>query len=111
MHSDITLFGLVDGWPSKYKMAAIMRNAGLRPNVGNYSVRLADDEDFTFQEYGGDLGDPFIDAGASNFDTMLQDAGRVSAALAAAGIRHSFELYNDLDELVGDLHHEWPQDI
>jgi len=42
---------------------------------------------------------------------MLDDAGRFSSALTSAGIRHRLELYSgDSDELVGYLHHDWPQE-
>jgi hypothetical protein len=41
---------------------------------------------------------------------MREDGRRVSAALAAGGIRHRFELYNNSDELVGYLHPRWPRE-
>lgn len=61
------------------------------------------------QEYGGDFGAPCFDADADTLARMLDDSRRVSAALTAEDIRHRFELYNDGDELVGYLHHNWPQ--
>jgi hypothetical protein len=87
-----------------------MEAAGFSVCVGRYSIRLQDCEHFVFQEYGGDLGDPQFDADASTLDRMLDDGGRVSAALASADIRHRFELYNERDEIVGYLHHRWPQE-
>jgi hypothetical protein len=61
-----------------------------------------------FQEYGGDLGDPAVDASADTVDDMIREGRIVSDALSRAGIRHRFEIYNDCDELTGYLHHQWP---
>ena len=66
-------------------------------------------EHFVLQEYGGDFGDPSFDADAESLTVMLNDARRVSSALTAAEVRHRFELYKDGNELVGYLHHRWPQ--
>ncbi len=108
MHTDVHIAGQVSPWPSKSKMARILTNAGLKIRVGRYSIRIQSCEDFTFQEYGGDLGDPSIDAGADTLEAMLRDGGLVSGALAAANVRHRFEIYDDNDEMVGYLHHDWP---
>jgi hypothetical protein len=51
---------------------------------------------------------PVINAGASELDTTLRDAGCVSAALAEANVRHRFFNYDEANELVGYIHHEWP---
>ncbi len=110
MDTDIYLYGQIDDWPRKTEMARLMESAGFSVDVGRYSIRLQDCEHFVFQEYGGDLGDPQLDADASSLEKMLDDAGRVSTALASAGIRHRFELYNDSDEMVGYLHHRWPKE-
>ncbi|NES82316.1 MAG: hypothetical protein F6K10_13440 [Moorea sp. SIO2B7] len=109
MDTDVRLAGQIDGWPNKNKMAALLRAAGLEVTVGTYSISINDCEHFVLQEYGGDLGDPCFDADAESLDVMLYDARRVSAALAAANIRHRFELYSDDNELVGYLHHQWAQ--
>ena len=71
-------------------MVQIMVNAGLSNTEGRYSIRIKDCEHFGFQEYGGDLGDPVIEADASSLEKMLDDAGRVSAGLTAAKVRHRF---------------------
>ncbi|GAA4467204.1 hypothetical protein [Novipirellula rosea] len=110
MDTDIRLSGQIDDWPSKTEMARLMESAGFSVYVGRYSIRLQDCEHFVFQEYGGDLGDPQFDADASSLEKMLDDGGRVSAALASADVRHRFELYNDSDEMVGYLHHRWPKE-
>ncbi len=102
------LAGELAAWPSKEGMAAILRAAGHAVTVGQYSVRVEGHCRFKFQEYGGDLGDPVIDADAGNVAEMLLTAGLVSDALARAGIVHRFEVYDDNDELAGYLHHGWP---
>jgi len=94
------LYGDVD-WPKpKERMAEILRAGGLDVYVGQYSVRVNDCSYFVFQEYGGDLGDPCITADAETVDEMITDAKKISAALAAAGIRHSFEIYDHEGDLV-----------
>ena len=107
MDTSVDICGELDAWPSKYQLARILRKAGLTVCVGSYSVRIEDYSHFVFQDYGGDLGSPQIDADADSLDEMLSEAKSVSEALAAAGIRHRFEIYDDSDEMVGYLHHEW----
>jgi len=109
MHIDIRLAGQIDSWPTKSAMASLLRAAGLNVTVGTYSIRIDDCEHFVLQEYGGDLGDPCFDADADTLAVMLHDSRRVSVALATANVRHRFELYDGKDELVGYLHHDWPQ--
>jgi hypothetical protein len=99
--------GEVVDWPSKARMAEILRASGLAITVGTYSIRINDCEHFVFQEYGGDLGEPAIDADAESLEQMLIDAGRVSQALAAADVRHRFAIYDEADEMVRYLHHRW----
>jgi hypothetical protein len=89
-------------------MAAILRDAGLQVYVGRYSIRIEDCSHFVFQEYGGDLGDPSIDADADTADDMIREGKLVSDALAKAGLVHRFEIYDHRPEMVGYLHHGWP---
>jgi hypothetical protein len=89
-------------------MATILRAAGLRVHVGRYSIRIEDCGRFVFQQYGGDLGDPVIDAAADTVSDMLRDGQMVSDALSRSGIRHRFEIYDDGDSLVGYFHHLCP---
>lgn len=96
-------------WPTKERMGEILRGAGLRVTVGKYSVRIDDCSHFVFQEYGGDLGEPVIDAGADSAAELLRDAERVSAALTGAGVVHRFEVYDEHDTLAGYFHHGWPE--
>ncbi|MBT5018250.1 hypothetical protein OAF98_05130 [Planctomicrobium sp.] len=107
MYEDIFLTGQLDPWPRKTEMVQLLQAAGFSIDVGRYSIRINDCEHFVFQEYGGDLGEPQIDADASSLEKMLVDAGRVSTALISADIRHRFELYDELNEMVGYLHHKW----
>jgi hypothetical protein len=90
-------------------MAALLQAAGLAVTVGRYSIRVHGRCNFNFQEYGGDLSDPVIDADAESLPDLLATAQLVSRALAQAGIVHRFELYDDDDDdLSGYLHYGWP---
>ena len=89
-------------------MAAILRGAGLRVYVGRCSVRVEDCSYYVFQEYGGDLGDPSIDADTDTVEELTREGRLVSEALARAGVRHRFGIYDDQGKLSGYLHHEWP---
>ena len=100
--------GELDRWPSKRQMASLLRKAGFQVLVGSYSIRLQDCEHFCFQEYGGDLDDPQIDADASSAEELIRDTTRVSIAVLANHIRHRVEIYDDNDHLIDYLHHEWP---
>jgi len=94
------LCGDVD-WPKpKERMDEILRATGLNVYVGKYSVRIDDCSHFVFQEYGGDLGDPTIDADADSAEEMINDAKKVSEALANANVNHSFEIYDQDENLV-----------
>lgn len=101
--------GQLDSWPTKERMARMHRAVGLRVQVGPYSVRVEDCSLFVFQGYGGDLGDPTVDADADDVDDLMREGRLVSDALARAGLRHRFEVYDDNNELSGYLHHEWPR--
>jgi len=104
------LYGELSEWPSKEHLASILRAAKLSVTVGRYSIRLPDLPHFVFREYGGDLGDPVIDANAASPDALTWEARRVSEALARFDIRHRFELYDERDQMFLYLHHRWPAD-
>ena len=89
-------------------MATMLGDAGLRVQVGRYSIRVQDCWHFVFQEYGGDLGDPTVDADAETVEDMIREGRLVSEALACGGVRHRFEIYDDRNVLSGYLHYEWP---
>jgi hypothetical protein len=95
--------------PSMQRMASILREAGLQIHVGRYSIRVEDCSHFIFQDYGGDLGDPVIDADADTIDELIRDATLVSGALSKAAIKHRFEVYRHAsDEMVAYFHYDWP---
>ena len=108
MNNSVFICGELAKWPSKYKLAKILRTGGLKVNVGSYSIRIKELPNFVFQEYGRDLGKPHIEADAESLEIMLDEAGIVSKLLANAGIKHRFEIYNDTNNMVGYLHHKWP---
>jgi hypothetical protein len=109
MSSTIRLCGELAPWPSRDALAELLRAAGLQVTVGQHSLRVADCAHFVFQDFGRPDGDPTVDADAPDLNAMLQDAGRVSTALAKPGIRHRFELYDEAGQLVAYLHHGWPR--
>jgi hypothetical protein len=102
------LYGELKRWPTKRRMAGLFRNAGLNVSVGRYSIRIEDFDDFAIEEYGGDLGEPQFVADCHSLPKLMEQAGKVSAALANAEIRHRFEIYNVSKQLVAYLHHDWP---
>lgn len=91
------------------RLAEILREAGLTVIVGQYSLRLRECSHFSFQEYGGDLGAPRIEADAESTSDMLRDAERVSHALSQAETVHRFEVYDEQETLAGYFHHGWPK--
>ena len=103
-----TVAGQLLPWPSQDQMAQVLRAAGLSVYVGHCSIRVEDCEHFSFEQFGGDLGDPCIGADAETTERMVQDARLVSNALAAAGIRHRFEVYDGDNNLAAYVHYEWP---
>ncbi len=108
MDTSAHIAGQLTEWPSKERMANILRDAGLQVYVGDYSIGVKDCSHFVFQEYGGDFGNPTIDADAKSAEDMLREGKLVSDALAKARIRHRFEIYAQGDEMVGYLHYNWP---
>lgn len=110
MDNSVTIAGELAEWPDKMELASILRAGGLNVTVGRYSIRVNDISHFVFQEYGGDFGDPQIDAEADSLEIMLREGGMVSKVLAGAGIKHRFEIYDTEDNLVEYLHHDWPNE-
>lgn len=104
------LYGELAAWPDMERMVTILQAAGLRLQVGKFSIRIKDLLDFTFQEYGGDLGAPRIDADAEDVKTLAAEAKRLSEIFAAAGLVHRFEIYEDgRKEMSHYFHHGWPR--
>ena len=92
------------------EMASLLRSGGVAVTEGRYSLRLTDFDHFVLQQYGGDIGDPHIDFEHYSLDEMLRDAGRISTIFTNADLRHRFEIYNDSEEMIGYLHHDWPDE-
>jgi hypothetical protein len=104
------LCGELAQWPDKESMASLLQSAGIRMTVGQYSIRLIDFSHFIFQTYGGDLGDPQIEASADDVETLAAEAKRISDIFAKAGLAHRFEIYQDgKDEMAHYFHHGWPR--
>ena len=101
------LSGQCSPWPKKAALIKLLRDCGLRTGEGKYSVQIEDCEHFVFQYLGGDI-EPTIDADAENPERLFRDASLVSAALAAAGVKHRFEVYDSDDKLVNYIHFNWP---
>ena len=95
-------------WPDKQRMGEILRSAGLSVTVGRYSIRIDACSHFVFEHLGGDLGEPTVAADADSLEKMKSDCSLVSGALARAGVKHRFELYDASNQMVGYLHHDWP---
>ena len=102
------LYGELSPWPTKERLAEILEQANLKVAVGRYAIRVEGCSHFVFEEYGGDLGPPRIDADADSAEELERDAARVSAALGRAGVRHRFELYDARRFLCGYFHYDWP---
>ena len=100
--------GELQAWPTREPMATVLREANLRVKVGRYSVRVENCSHFVFEHFGGDLGNPCINADAASVADLVREASLVSAALAQAELVHRFELYDDQGAMVGYLHHQWP---
>jgi hypothetical protein len=108
MDQSAYIAGELAQWPKKRQLASLLREAGLQVQVGDYSIRVLNCSHFVFQHYGGDLGDPQIEADADTVAELTRDAKLVSDALAAHGIRHRFEIYVQGGSLAGYLHYDWP---
>jgi hypothetical protein len=102
------VIGELRHWPTKERMAEILKQSGLTPVIGRYSVRIEDFSHFVFQQYGPELSPPAIDADAASEEDMLRETKQVSEALSRASISHRFEVYGANNELIGYFHHQWP---
>ncbi|MEZ6191863.1 MAG: hypothetical protein R3C45_11325 [Phycisphaerales bacterium] len=98
----------LEHWPSKKQMASLLQRSGLTITVGRYSIRLNDFSHFVIQEYGGDLGDPQIEADADSVEQLMRECEVVSQIFSNARIRHRFEVYDSENEMAGYLHYDWP---
>jgi hypothetical protein len=103
------LCGELSPWPTKERLAEVLRAANIECSIGRYSVRLIGCGHFSFECYGGDICDPRMNVDAETPEELNTHALRVSTALAAAGITHRFELYNSADRMFAYLSHNWPE--
>ena len=110
MNEGAYIAGEIEDWPSRERMACLLRAAGLTVRVGRYSVRVQGCAHFSFEEYGGDFGLPVVAADADSAEELVRHARLVSEALGRAGVRHRFEVYDGRGKLADYLHHEWPCD-
>ena len=109
--NEAILFGELDPWPPKDDLAAVLSKGGLRVQSGRYSLRLEDCHHFLIQRMGDDLASPQIEATAPSADELARDARRVSEALAAAQIKHRFEIYGPNEMLEAYIHFRWPNRV
>jgi len=91
-------------------MGQILRDAGLRVDVRKYSVRVEEDANISFEHYGGDLGEPSVEAFADSKADVLRDVEKVSTALACAGVVHRFTVYDEGETAIAYFHHQLPRD-
>jgi len=94
-------------WPTKQKMARLLEDAGLKPIVGKYSVRVGDCESWSFESFGFD--NQSIAADAETLEQAIDDTNLISKALGAADVR--FEVYScavSASEMLHYAHHRWP---
>jgi hypothetical protein len=98
------LSGELRPWPPKGRLAAILRDAGFQVTATKFAIRLDDLSHFSFQDYGGYLAEPRLEAEAADAETLLKEATRVSEALAKAGIVHQFEIHQETGEMKHSLH-------
>ncbi|QWP75075.1 hypothetical protein J5226_15695 [Lysobacter sp. K5869] len=107
----LALSGECAPWPSKDELVRLLVDGGLHVSEGEYSVRVEGDSNFVFRQCCGDCGDkPSIDADSNNRETLMRDSMAVSSALAAARIKHRFEIYDSDDNFVAYLHYNWPDE-
>ncbi|MEH6417069.1 hypothetical protein [Pseudomonas sp. CGJS7] len=103
--------GYCDPWPSKQDMRRLLSAHGLEVTEGDYALNVwIEGRRFRFQLYGGDIGEPEVEADDHDWRRLLADAEHVSAALTAAGLSHRFEVWEKGDgNEVGSVHHRMPE--
>lgn len=104
------VYAYCDPWPHKQEMLRILSEHGLEVEERAYAVQAwIDGRAFAFEVYGGDIGEPEAEASDYDLQRLSDHTMQVSAALAAAGVRHRLEILDDGGEtLVGCFHHRMP---
>ena len=82
----------------KERMASILQAGGIGVSIGQYALRLTTSSDISFECYGGDLGDPWIEVECTCVEQLIADVKRISAALKAAEVPHYFDIYSEEDD-------------
>lgn len=100
-----------DPWPDKQEMLRILAAHGLQTHERAYAVEaVIDGRAFAFEVYGGDIGEPEAEASDHDLSRLTDHAAQVSAALAAAGVRHRLEILEHPEgEPVASVHHRMPR--
>jgi hypothetical protein len=104
---DVRVVGEIEGPERAEDLAAVLRRAGQDAEVAWGSVRMRFDGmriDFEAVAGGGWILVRGFETGPER-----QCLPAFSDAMGRLGLRHRFEIYVG-DELVGYLHHGWPQD-
>lgn len=108
------LFGQVKTSFALSDLLAALKNAGLNAEIheadqdksGQYISLQDGAAQVTFEPAKEEF---LIGGEASNVAELQALAEKVSSVLAAAQLKHRFELYADEDSLVAYFHHDWPQ--
>ena len=93
-----------------------MRRAGMRferrdasPDSGAYArIVSSSGVDCSFERIAP--AEYLVRGDAERLAPLESFARALSAALAAAGVRHRLEVYAEDDSLAAYFHHQWPQD-
>jgi hypothetical protein len=95
--------------PEQEEMAEILARHGLAVSLGQYSIYASDCEVFRFENWMPP-GNWTLDGTAARPEVLWRDARLVSKALTDAGIRHWLGIYDDVQNEMGYLHFEWPDE-
>jgi hypothetical protein len=93
-------------WPSKEHMRRILGDAGLKVDMRRYSIRVEDGAHISFEHYGGDFGDPTVEAHGGSEAEVLRGLQRICDALTSASVVHSFTVYDENENPRAHYHYE-----
>lgn len=109
LNSMATLRGELCPWPSRAELVQALRGGGLSVLEGRCCVVVKDCEYFVFERYSPVCG-PYLCADATDAPSLIDDAIRVSGALALHGLRHRFLVLGQDGALLRYFHHDWPRE-
>jgi hypothetical protein len=100
--------GEIENWPSKIEMLSLLQKENLDFKEGHYSVWYSDEEtNISFEEYGGDLGEPSFQAESTkSLKEFIQELEVISKVLTKNKIINSFEIYNGEEKFMCTLNEE-----